>query len=673
MAPTEHKKKRRAVEPSDTPAKSPGEPPNKKQKRDKKTPANLSPHSESKSRKNKKNKKHNDKQHDQHNRVNQSTDSSDPSHGAPVNSPDTKQMAMLSRNKNALDLLAGLASELAGKGTQEKMKEKLGLPAKPARESEENVIDLENKKGKRRKDEREKHKVSAKKESRPVASSAGSEGGGVQIRTTTGSDDESEKEAEAKRRKEKKLAKKRRNADERREKMHNGDEEADEAQKTKQNGQEMKQKGNQKHKAKTREHTDETKKKEQVKTAVIALDTTDTLMKSLMTKATSTNKKTSVTSSPLSKTLTVPKSIGRKTADQTPAEVFLANQATSARTKPTATTTITTNDIANREFTAGSTSSTGALSSSTSAKAKSGILNSERIAGASTLPQDVLHQINPLHEKWYMQPQLKVLQQQGVVIRQGKWSELENNTLRSAIDDYLKENSLNRANLEIMLFKDSAKRHPIFWRQIAAPFKDRSLRSIFHHVKQIYHPDNYGGKWTEEEDGQLKSLVMQYGHQWKRIGEILGRIGTACKDRWRDSVGHRDIKTQGKWTLEEEDKLINIVMDLTTSQGRSADSDVTWNVVSERMGTRTRDQCRSKWFVALFMSIWFSQSLRQTEISDGSLGRARKRSVASVPESRVSIATFASRTGEYETIIGDTCVVQAIKKINFNMIGASLG
>ncbi|RUS23749.1 hypothetical protein BC938DRAFT_474678 [Jimgerdemannia flammicorona] len=247
------------------------------------------------------------------------------------------------------------------------------------------------------------------------------------------------------------------------------------------------------------------------------------------------------------------------------------------------------------------------------------------------------------------------------------------------------ENSLNRANLEIMLFKDSAKRHPIFWRQIgapntnidlllspsptpfgkAAPFKDRPLRSIFHHVKQIYHPDNYGGKWTEEEDGQLKSLVMQYGHQWKRIGEILGRIGTACKDRWRDSVGHRDIKTQGKWTLEEEDKLINIVMDLTTSQGRSADSDVTWNVVSERMGTRTRDQCRSKWFVALFMSIWFSQSLRQTEISDGSLGRARKRSVASVPESRVSIATFASRTGEYETIIGDTCVVQAIKKINF--------
>lgn len=131
----------------------------------------------------------------------------------------------------------------------------------------------------------------------------------------------------------------------------------------------------------------------------------------------------------------------------------------------------------------------------------------------------------------------------------------------------------------------------LFLIELAAPFKTRPLRSVYHHVIQIYNPDNYGGKWTEEEDEQLKrsithclvsatqrrwffffylpflgldvviigsilsipiivtlfSLVIQYGHQWKKIGEELGRNNSACKDRWRDYFGQGDNKSQGSY------------------------------------------------------------------------------------------------------------------------------
>jgi len=54
----------------------------------------------------------------------------------------------------------------------------------------------------------------------------------------------------------------------------------------------------------------------------------------------------------------------------------------------------------------------------------------------------------------------------------------------------------------------------------------------------------------------------------------------------------------GGWTKEEEDKLTEIVTDMTVKQGKDIDNDVFWGVVSDRMGgKRGRQQCRIKWCV----------------------------------------------------------------------------
>ncbi len=69
----------------------------------------------------------------------------------------------------------------------------------------------------------------------------------------------------------------------------------------------------------------------------------------------------------------------------------------------------------------------------------------------------------------------------------------------------------------------------------------------------------------------------------------------------------------GQWSKEEEEELTKIVTDLTLKQGRDADNDVFWGVVSQRMcGKRSRQQCRIKWSV-YFLRLLYCPCLKFLE------------------------------------------------------------
>jgi len=52
----------------------------------------------------------------------------------------------------------------------------------------------------------------------------------------------------------------------------------------------------------------------------------------------------------------------------------------------------------------------------------------------------------------------------------------------------------------------------------------------------------------------------------------------------------------GAWSKEEEDRLTQVVTQMTVMQGKNMDNDVFWSKVTKEMGgTRTRQQCRIKW------------------------------------------------------------------------------
>ena len=54
----------------------------------------------------------------------------------------------------------------------------------------------------------------------------------------------------------------------------------------------------------------------------------------------------------------------------------------------------------------------------------------------------------------------------------------------------------------------------------------------------------------------------------------------------------------GKWTEEEQDQLKQAVHELSVQQEKSIGFDGFWSEVSEAMGgKRSREQCHQKWFV----------------------------------------------------------------------------
>lgn len=94
--------------------------------------------------------------------------------------------------------------------------------------------------------------------------------------------------------------------------------------------------------------------------------------------------------------------------------------------------------------------------------------------------------------------------------------------------------------------------------------------------------------------------VTDLGQQWEKVSEIVGRMSSDCRDRYRNHIANREARVTGPWNKEEEEELTKIVTEMTVNQGKDFDNDVFWGIVSEKMGNRRgRQQCRIKWWCSV--------------------------------------------------------------------------
>lgn len=114
------------------------------------------------------------------------------------------------------------------------------------------------------------------------------------------------------------------------------------------------------------------------------------------------------------------------------------------------------------------------------------------------------------------------------------------------------------------------------------------------------------------------SGVASHGASWEKIGRLVGRTGYDCKDRYRNHLSCREghavgkpitllfiqhefskVLFEGKWSAEEEARLVQVVGEvLIDHQGKTSHPDI-WAQVQHRLGnSRTRQQCRDKWYVS---------------------------------------------------------------------------
>ncbi|KAG7096766.1 hypothetical protein E1B28_004177 [Marasmius oreades] len=203
-----------------------------------------------------------------------------------------------------------------------------------------------------------------------------------------------------------------------------------------------------------------------------------------------------------------------------------------------------------------------------------------------------------LATKWLSASKLDELaRMRGLVYKKGKFSSIEEQQLDNAIENYRIAKGLTDDQLVEHIFaKDDKSKDTSFWSEIAGSVPLRPIISVYHHVRRKRNPLQKQGKWLPAEDDKLREAVRNLGQQWEKVSLIVGRRAPDCRDRWRNHLQGDEERISGKWTKEEEEKLIQIVEDMTVKRGRTLDDEVFWGDVSSRMGnTRNRQQCRIKW------------------------------------------------------------------------------
>ncbi|KAF8969444.1 hypothetical protein BDZ97DRAFT_244549 [Flammula alnicola] len=211
-----------------------------------------------------------------------------------------------------------------------------------------------------------------------------------------------------------------------------------------------------------------------------------------------------------------------------------------------------------------------------------------------------------LATKWLNASKLaELVRDEGLVYKKGKFSIIEDQQLRAAIEHYQAVRGWTDEQIMQLIFaKTDKSRETAFWSELTASVPLRPIIAVYHHIRRTYHPMKQQGPWRDYEDNALKQAVADLGQQWEKISDRVGRMASDCRDRYRNHIVNRDIRITGHWSKEEEETLTRIVTDMTIKQGKDFDNDVFWGRVSELMGgTRGRQQCRIKWTDALSKTV----------------------------------------------------------------------
>uniref|UniRef100_A0A8C5UHG0 Small nuclear RNA activating complex polypeptide 4 n=1 Tax=Malurus cyaneus samueli TaxID=2593467 RepID=A0A8C5UHG0_9PASS len=97
------------------------------------------------------------------------------------------------------------------------------------------------------------------------------------------------------------------------------------------------------------------------------------------------------------------------------------------------------------------------------------------------------------------------------------------------------------------------------YKKIAYYMEGRDSAQLIYRWTKSVDPSLKKGPWTPEEDAMLRAAVKKYGEKdWYKIRtEVPGRSDAQCRDRYLKAL-HWDVK-KGKWSLEEEEQLIDLV------------------------------------------------------------------------------------------------------------------
>lgn len=119
-------------------------------------------------------------------------------------------------------------------------------------------------------------------------------------------------------------------------------------------------------------------------------------------------------------------------------------------------------------------------------------------------------------------------------IDSGPFTDEELLTLQESIIEYCLMNNLDEEHLIELLTTASSEKYKKAWVEIASVLPNRKVQSVHAVCKRKFNPNNYRGRWSEEEVDFLLEYVETKGREWETIGKLLGRTALNVRDKFKE-------------------------------------------------------------------------------------------------------------------------------------------
>ncbi|NXF33648.1 SNPC4 protein, partial [Nyctibius bracteatus] len=185
------------------------------------------------------------------------------------------------------------------------------------------------------------------------------------------------------------------------------------------------------------------------------------------------------------------------------------------------------------------------------------------------------------------------------------------------------------------------------YKKIAYYMEGRDSAQLIYRWTKSVDPSLRKGPWTLEEDAMLLAAVKKYGERdWYKIRtEVPGRSDAQCRDRYLKAL-HCDVK-KGKWSLEEEEQLIELVQKHGLGH---------WSKIASELPHRTGSQCLSKWKLMIGSKKKRSRPTKRQHVQESSSS-----SESSSEDLELDLADSSEEeTIEKETTVKEECALPSI-------------
>ncbi|XP_031439609.1 transcription termination factor 1-like [Clupea harengus] len=216
----------------------------------------------------------------------------------------------------------------------------------------------------------------------------------------------------------------------------------------------------------------------------------------------------------------------------------------------------------------------------------------------------------------YDLPRYRVYKKQGIPVGTGRFTAAENKQLKQNVKDFLAVSGIDsefklfrptRFPDETVTIRSLKRKHNFLWCLCAGI--PRSWMNILDRARRMCNRENYKGRFTEDENKNLKELYKLHGSNWTTISDKIGRSCSAVQKRFNGMC-----ENHGAWSEAELKVLLTCLHQQLLKRaepgGEGGDGSaviqkmdlykkLAWRRVAKQVQTRSWLHCKHKWMTYL--------------------------------------------------------------------------